>query len=421
MKTAKTGLARAVSAIALAALLSAGSSIAWAETKGPVTDDLGVVEIPEGAPIVIGGYWVISGPDTALGVDSQRGAEIAFDEVDNTIAGHPIQFIVEDDQCNAEGGQTAATKLASLPNVVAILGPACSSAATAGAPILWRAGLTDIGTATTAPALTAPDRKPEFDGFMRTIYSDLDQGANDAKYFYNELKCTTLATIHDGSPYASQLVAVAARHFKELGGEVVAEEAVTPTDVDMRPVLTGIATKKPCVLYFPIFVAAAAQIVRQAPEIGDLKDTIIVGGSSLMAPGTLEAAGDAAKGFRFTNVDVSPDVMGQKYPEFVEKYTEKYGEGPINSFHAQAYDAAVILIKAIEAVAKTESGTTYIGKQALHDALFATKGYDGISGPIECDAHGQCGGFNFAVYEFTDGDASTFKIGENPVKIFPKK
>ena len=72
MKTAKTGLARAVSAIALAALLSAGSSIAWAETKGPVTDDLGVVEIPEGAPIVIGGYWVISGPDTALGVDSQR-------------------------------------------------------------------------------------------------------------------------------------------------------------------------------------------------------------------------------------------------------------------------------------------------------------------------------------------------------------
>jgi branched-chain amino acid transport system substrate-binding protein len=256
---------------------------------------------------------------------------------------------------------------------------------------------------------------------MRTIYSDLDQGANDAKYFYNELKCTTLATIHDGSPYASQLVAVASKHFKELGGEVVAEEAVTPTDVDMRPVLTGIATKKPCVLYFPIFVAAAAQIVRQAPEIGDLKDTIIVGGSSLMAPGTLEAAGDAAKGFRFTNVDVSPDVMGQKYPEFVETYTEKYGEGPINSFHAQAYDAAVILIKAIEDVAVTESGTTYIGKQALHDALFATKGYDGISGPIECDEHGQCGGFNFAVYEFTDGDASTFKIGENPVKIFPKK
>jgi branched-chain amino acid transport system substrate-binding protein len=173
-------------------------------------------------------------------------------------------------------------------------------------------------------------------------------------------------------------------------------------------------------VYLPIFVAAAAQIVRQAPEIADLKDTRIIGGSSLMAPGTLEAAGDAAEGFSFTNVDVSSDVLGEKYPEFVEKYTEKYGEGPINSFHAQAYDAAVILIKAIEEVAVTEDGTTYIGKQALHDALFATKGYDGISGPIDCNEHGQCGGFNFAVYQFTNGDASTFKIGENPVKIFPK-
>ena len=117
----------AISAVVAAGMVS-GLALA-AETKGPVTDDLGVVEIPKDAPIVIGGYWVISGPDTALGLDSQRGVEIAFDELGNTIAGHPIQLIVEDDQCNAEGGQTAGTKLASLPNIVAVLGPACSSAA----------------------------------------------------------------------------------------------------------------------------------------------------------------------------------------------------------------------------------------------------------------------------------------------------
>ena len=49
-------------AIAAAALLTSVSFGAHAETKGPVTDDLGVVEIPKDAPIVIGGYWVISGP-----------------------------------------------------------------------------------------------------------------------------------------------------------------------------------------------------------------------------------------------------------------------------------------------------------------------------------------------------------------------
>jgi branched-chain amino acid transport system substrate-binding protein len=410
-----------VAAALVAGVFAFGGAAAIAETKGPVTDDLGVVAIPKDAPIVIGGYWVISGPDTGLGVDSQRGAEIAFDDIGNKIIGHPIQFVVEDDACNAEGGQTAGTKLSTLPNIVAVLGPACSSAATAAAPILWKQGIVDIGTATTAPSLTAADRKPDYFGYLRTIYSDADQGRNDAEYFSKVLKCTTLATIHDGSPYASQLAKAAANHFKELGGTVVAEEAITPTDVDMHPVLTGIATKKPCVLYFPIFVAAAAQIVRQAPEVPGLKGTQIYGGSSLASPGLIEAAGDAVKGFRFTNVDISASVMGKAYPEFIDKYKKKYGEGPINSFHAHAYDAAVILGKAIAAVAKTDaSGTTYIGRKALRDALFATKGYDGISGPINCDAHGECGAFNFAVYEFTNGDASTYSLGENPKKIYPK-
>ena len=95
-------LSLGISALAVAAL-SVGWTVAGqaAETKGPVTDELGVVEIPKDAPITIGGYWVISGPDTALGVDSKRGAVIAFDEINNTIAGHQIQMVVEDDSCNA--------------------------------------------------------------------------------------------------------------------------------------------------------------------------------------------------------------------------------------------------------------------------------------------------------------------------------
>ena len=84
-------------AIAAAALLASVSFGVHAETKGPVTDELGVIEIPKDAPIVIGGYWVISGPDTALGLDSKRGVEVAFDDIGNKIAGHEIQFVVEVD------------------------------------------------------------------------------------------------------------------------------------------------------------------------------------------------------------------------------------------------------------------------------------------------------------------------------------
>ena len=52
-----------------------------AQTVGPVTDDIGVIRIPKGAPVQIGGYWVLSGADTALGLDSRRGAEIAIKDV----------------------------------------------------------------------------------------------------------------------------------------------------------------------------------------------------------------------------------------------------------------------------------------------------------------------------------------------------
>lgn len=408
---------------ALAAILAFGLATITqaAETKGPVTDDIGVVEIPEGAPIVIGGYWTLSGPDTALGLDEERAVEVAFDEIDNELIGHPIQFIAEDGQCNAEGGQTATTKLASIPNIVAVLGPDCSSSATPGAPILWNAGIVSIGTATTAPSLTAADRKPDYFGYLRTVYSDADAGKFDGKYFYETLQCRTLATIHDGSPYAAQLAKTVADTFRELGGEVVAEEAVAPTDVDMRPVLTGIAAKEPCLLYYPIFVAAAAQITRQAPDIPGLGETKLMGSSALLAPGFLEAAGEAAVGFEFTNVDTTPEAMGEKYPAFVEAYEAKFGEPPIQAFHANAYDAAQILIAAIEKVAVSDDdGNTYIGRKALRDALFATKGYEGLSGLIDCDEHGQCAGFKFAVYRFTDSDPSTFAIGTNPEKIYPK-
>ena len=44
-----------------------------AASAGGVTDEIGVIRIPKGAPVTIGGYWVISGPDTALGTDPSGG------------------------------------------------------------------------------------------------------------------------------------------------------------------------------------------------------------------------------------------------------------------------------------------------------------------------------------------------------------
>jgi branched-chain amino acid transport system substrate-binding protein len=405
-------------ALALTALAAAPAFAA--ETKGPVTDPLGVVAIPKGAPLEFGGYWVMSGPDSALGIDEKRGVELAIKDGGGTLLGHPIELRVEDTQCNAEGGQTAATKLAADPNTVVVLGPACSSAATPGAPILWKAGIVDIATATTAPALTAPDRKPGYDGFFRTVYSDTDQGAADAKYVYDVMKARKIVTVHDGSPYAQQLATVMADNFKKLGGQVLSVEAVSPTEVDMHPVLTRIATEKPDMIYAPIFVAAGAQLLRQEKDTPGLEKVPLIGSSGQMAPDMISAAGQAVVGYRITYPDVSPEAMGAAYPKLVKEYTQTYGEAPISGYHANAYDAAVLAMKAIEKAAKTDaSGTTYIGRMALRDAVRTIK-FDGVSGPIACNQYGECAKFKPAVYEFTNADPSTFKIGVNPKKVWPE-
>ncbi len=399
--------------------LIAIAHVASAATVGPVTDPMGVIRIPKGAPIQIGAYWVLSGADTALGQDEKRGVEIAFKDVGGKLLNHPLKLNAEDDGCNAEGGQTAATKLAANPQTVIVLGPACSSAATPGAPILWQQGIVDICTACTAPALTSADRKPEYDGFARTVFSDSEQGKADATYVYNVAKAQSVVTIHDGSPYAQQLQQVMADNFKKLGGKVLSQEAIAPTDVDMHPLLTRIASEKPDLIYFPVFTAAAAQILRQAKETPGLEKTKLMGGGSLLSADFIEAAGPSIVGFIIGYPDLSPDAMGKGYPKFVDQYKKDYGEAPISGYHANAYDGAMLAIKAIEKVAKTDSaGNLYIGKKALRDAVFAIK-FEGISGPIACDKYGECSQFKPSVLEFNSADPKTFGVGTNPKKIWP--
>ena len=413
---------RPLAALSIVAAAALASSPALAAKVWPVEDPIGVLKIAKGQPIVIGGYWVLSGPDTSLGLDSKRGAEVYFSEIGNKILGHPIKFSVEDSGCNAEGGQTAATKIASNQSVAIVLGPACSSEATPAAPILWKAGIANIGTATTAPHLTSPERGPQYDGYTRTIYSDAEQAVGDAEWMCKVKGWKTAATVHDGSPYSQQLAAAFGKEYEKRGCKLVAAEAAAPTDVDVRPMLTRIAAAKPDVLYFPTFVALGGHITRQAKEIAGLT-TNLIGGGAFFAKDYIVASGDSIKGQLMTFPDVSAEALGRDYNKMKAKYKEMFGEDPIQAFHAHAYDAAKLAHRAIERVAvKDNDGNTYIGRKALRDAVFTDPGFDGMSGPIKCDPYGECGAFKFAVYQWTSGDPNTFDGGtNNPKKIYTMK
>jgi branched-chain amino acid transport system substrate-binding protein len=378
-----------------------------------VEDKIGMVKIKPGDPIHIACWMVVAGPDASLGTDTKRGVEIAIDDKGGKILDFPIKLTVQDTGCNAEGGQIAATKLAADPTIVAAIGSSCSSEARPGAPILWKAGIPTVSPSNTGPFLTDPNRGPEYNGYLRTAHNDKVQGAVAAQFAFDQLKVKKAATIHDGSPYAEQLQAVFAETFKKLGGTITSQEAVAPSDTDMRPVLTKIATGKPEFIYYPIFIAAGGHITRQVKEVRGLERIALMGADGIFSPDFYKAAGEAAIGMYHSSPDFSAFAEG--YKGFLEKHQKKYGEKPIAPFHAHAYDATMMIFAAIEKVAKKgPDGTLHIGRQALRDALYATKDLKGLTGNITCDQYGDCADPRIAVYITKAENVKKLELPDKP-------
>jgi branched-chain amino acid transport system substrate-binding protein len=366
------------------------------------TDALGCLTVKPGEPITLAYAMVISGPDETLGIDSRNGVEIAIADK-GQVLGHDITLIGEDDGCSAEGGQAAGTKLAANPAIVAVIGTSCSSAARVAVPLLSKAGFVIISPSNTAPDLTEAGNQNNYPGYLRTAHNDNVQGAAAAKFAWDYLKVKKAATIHDGSIYAESLQRVFAEQFKILGGEITAQEAVDPNQTDMKSVLTSIAPGGPELIYFPIFVKAGALIVRQAKETAGLENTYLMGADGMFSPDVMEGAGDAVEGFFVSSPDVS-SFTSDYQTKFLPAYQAKFGTVPISIFHAHAYDAAMMVFAAIEKVAVQDAdGTLHIPRQALRDAMYATKDFKGLTGNLTCTPTGDCADPKIAVYEYHAG------------------
>ncbi len=213
-----------------------------------------------------------------------------------------------------------------------------------------------------------------------------------------------VAVVHDGDPYTEGLASVFRDAFTELGGEVVAFEAVTPDATDLTPVLTTIAAAGPPeFLYYPVFIELGANITKQSQEIDGLADTVLAAADGVQSPDFLAAAGDAAEGIYASGPDLG--FGNDLYTTFLATYEEDYGTEPTAPFHAHAFDATNMVLAAIESVAvEGDDGSLMIGRQALRDALFATSGFAGVTGTLTCDDNGDCADPQIAVNEVKGGE-----------------
>lgn len=353
--------------------------------------ELGAVDVAPGDPILIGAAQAISGDTASLGTDQQRAIEIAIADRDGELLGHELELQAEDDECAAEGGTTSAQRLVAEPQLVAVIGTSCSGAAVPAAEILAEEGILMISASNTSPALTSDlegnEGESHQDTYFRTAHNDIVQGQAAANFAFEELGAQTAATIHDGDPYTEGLATAFETSFTELGGEVVVATAVNKGDTDMRPVLTEVSAANPDLVFFPIFQPEADFIAAQSNEFPELEDTSKLMGADGLLSDTFIVLPDTED--MYFSGPATP--TGSAYEEFVQKYEDEFGEGPIQAFHAHAYDAANLLFDAIEAVAvEDEDGTLHIDRQALLDEVGGTSGFEGLTGTLTCDDFGDC-------------------------------
>lgn len=357
-------------------------------------DEIGCVEVGPDDPIRIASALVITGADSQLGLDSQYGVELAI-EAYGDVLGHSVQLQPEDDGCSAEGGQAAAQKIVADPTIVGVIGTSCSGAGVPASTIVSENGLVMISPSNTAPSLTDPETHEA--GYLRTAHNDEVQGRAMAVFAYNELGLTRAAAIHDGDPYTEGLASVFRDAFQELGGEIVAFEAVDRNADDVTPVLTTIATAGPPeFIYYPVFTTLGANITKQAKEVEGLDGVVLAAADGVQSPDFLEAAGDAAEGMYVSGPDLG--FANALYDTMLANYQERYGSEPLSVFHAHAYDATTMLLQAIENVAiEGDDGSLLIPRAALRAELFSTSGFEGITGTLTCDETGDCADPRIAV------------------------
>jgi branched-chain amino acid transport system substrate-binding protein len=383
---------------------------------GVPEDPLRVVTIGPGEPLRIAMWGVLTGSDAPLGIDVQRGVELAVEDRPE-IAGHTVELISEDAGCTPEGGNTAATRLASDTTLVGLIGSVCSDETVGGIEALTNAGLTTISPSNTRPALTAEDRGPEFAGYLRTAHNDEFQGAAAAEFVFNELGLTKAATIHDNSSYAQALQEVFAAEFQTLGGEITIQTAVGGGDENMAPVLTNVAATDPEIIYYPVFTSPFGFITAQARDIPGLEDVVLMGADAGFSADAIAAGGENALGVFLSSPDTRQFETG--YPEFLEKFRAKYGGNPEQIFHAHAYDAANMLFDAIEEVAVQDGDTVHVPLGALRDRVFATSGHQGLTGELTCGETGDCGAPLIGVYEITQDIVDDPQGNWPPEAIWP--
>ena len=333
-----------------------------------------------GDTIKVGGIGELTGDIPAVGASFKNAAEMAVAEVNDAggldVGGkkYKIDFVLEDNAGKADQSASAAQKLITQDNVVAIIGPNASRYAIPASEIAESNKVVLISPWSTNPkttldANTGAPKKYVF----RACFIDPFQGRVVAKFALEQLKTTKAAVLYDvASEYNKGIADFFKQTYEENGGTVVAFETYTTNDKDFNAQLTKIKQAGPEVIFLPNYYSEVPLQIQQAHGLGI---TVPFLGSDSWGSGELlTLCGADCEGYYFST-HYAADNATPVAKKFIDAYTAKYGNTP-DDVAALTYDAFGLLWQALQSAGKVD-------RQAVRDALATIPNYEGVTGTMQ--------------------------------------
>lgn len=362
----------------------------------PVAPGRGSIVILRGQPVEIGVSTALSGEQVVLGVDLADAAELAAADFARDIKGHSISIVRKDDHCtDAEVAVAVAREFIASSSLAGVIGPMCTIGAQAANAIYAAAGVVHVAATVTRTELSRDDGY-----FFRTAWRDDAQARVQARYARETLLASTAVIIDDSEPYGTGLAEQFARAFAEAGGEVLLRDRVAAGTQDFSGLVRQIKSADPAVVVYEGLNPEGALLVREL-RLEGYTGAFIGPDGLLSSQDFISTAQQHAEGAVLTG-GATPDQP------FGERFQARFGRLPGTPFVLQSYDGVMLLLGAIESVARENAaGDLEIDRQALADALRAREAI-GTTGDVRFDEQGDRLGdtpraVGLAIYRVTQG------------------
>jgi branched-chain amino acid transport system substrate-binding protein len=354
--------------------------------------------------VKVGVIAPLTGDLSELGLGIKNSVDLAVRQANEkgTVPGYEVVLAAEDDAADPATGANAANKLASDPQVAAVVGTLNSSVAQSVAPVLSKANITQISPANTNPTLTRgpkPDDAPQrvWPTYMRVATTDSFQGPFAADYALGEGGFKSAFVIHDKKTYGQGLAQTFSQRFKEKGGTIAGTETVNPSDRDFGAVVTQVIGTNADMVYYGGEYPAAGPLAAQLKERG-FKGPLM-GGDGIYASDFFKGAGDKGEGTLATSIG-EPVSELQSAQQFVKDYEAAGFKESYSAYGAQSFDAANIIVQGLAKVLPN-ADSVEAARPEIVKTIGATSGFQGVTGEHTFDEYGDTSNRALTVYKAT--------------------